>query len=728
MPLSTQSHISVHQSEANVRANSYSSPILRKNPNHELKEKMRSLTAFYEQHKLNQHGARAIGTHHPSVDLLGRNQSKKASSQEGEENQDPTLLPQNRERTVHVFIPRQGKDNTRAYSCPIKRSAGPTTKNVRKLSMGGLEAAPGKAEEGRIFVFVRLRPMSKKEKDAGSRSCVRIVNRKEVYLTEFASENDYLRLKRVQGRHFCFDAAFPDSTDQEEVYATTTSELVERVLQGQNGTVFCYGATGAGKTYTMLGTTENPGVMVLAIKDLFAKIRQRSLDGAHSVSLSYLEVYNETVRDLLSPGRPLVLREDKQGTVAAGLTQYRAFSTDEVMRLLQQGNQNRTTEPTRVNETSSRSHAILQVVAEYKVEDPATKSIITRVGKLSLIDLAGSERALATDQRTLRSIEGANINRSLLALSSCINALVEGKKHIPYRNSKLTQLLKDSLGGACNTVMIANVSPSSISFGETQNTLHWADRAKEIKTKPSNLNGDPFKVPETETDQSKLVLQLQKENSELRQQLMQCQQRLLATQAQSLACNSTSTPAPSPILSSQCASAQKTKRNILLSGTCFTTPDTKRKPLGDENPQLVKELKKKVKDLEAELEKQRKEHLMQLKHKDEFIRGLIAKKGVSEKCMGGGERRVLTRASLRKKVEEVGELKSPVRSHRFVSPIQQQANKKRSFWDIANGNSPSILAINGRKTRSHVTAEVPSAPSMLLQDSVVSVVESSKCC
>jgi kinesin family member 18/19 len=124
-----------------------------------------------------------------------------------------------------------------------------------------------------------------------------------------------------------------------------------------------------------------------------------------------------------------------------------------------------------------------QVIAEYKIEDPATNATISRVGKLSLIDLAGSERALATDQRSLRSIEGANINRSLLALSSCINALVEGKKHIPYRNSKLTQLLKDSLGGACNTVMIANVSPSNLSFGDTQNTLHWADRAKEIKTK-----------------------------------------------------------------------------------------------------------------------------------------------------------------------------------------------------------------------------------------------------
>ena len=118
---------------------------------------------------------------------------------------------------------------------------------------------------------------------------------------------------------------------------------------------------------------------------------------------------------------------------------------------------------------------------EYKVKHDS--HYVCRTGKHSLIDLAGIERALATDQRTIRSLEGANINRSLLALSSCINALVEGKRHIPFRNSKLTLLLKDSLGGACQTSMIANISPSNMSFGETQNTLHWADRAKQIRTK-----------------------------------------------------------------------------------------------------------------------------------------------------------------------------------------------------------------------------------------------------
>ncbi|OEL26379.1 Kinesin-like protein KIF19 [Dichanthelium oligosanthes] len=738
---------------------------------HGLKEKMRALTLLYEQHKqqlaASQAGGAAARQHRRSIRSLNAaevvNDENAKNAEEGEggevamrrhdafalvpetavlrENVAPPAPPLARRvpsKDSHVVVfarpaESQEKGNVvgragNAMSCPIKKAvpAIPVlpvlpVPAARKLSLGGAvggkfkaagEVGAGSAEaaENRILVFVRLRPMSRKEKEAGSRSCVKIVN-KEVYLTEYASENDYLRLKRVRGRHFCFDSAFPDPTTQAEVYSTSTADLVEGVLQGRNGTVFCYGATGAGKTYTMLGTMENPGVMVLAIKDLFSKVRQRSHDGNHSIQLSYLEVYNETVRDLLSPGRPLHLREDKQGTVAAGLTQYRAYSTDEVMKLLQQGNKNRTTEPTRVNETSSRSHAILQVVVEYRSMDGV--NIVTRVGKLSLIDLAGSERALATDQRTQRSIEGANINRSLLALSSCINALVEGKKHIPYRNSKLTQLLKDSLGGSCNTVMIANISPSNLSFGETQNTLHWADRAKEIKTKAITIaNEEVLNVPDSETDQAKLLLELQKENSVLREQLVKQQQKLLTVQAQSLASNTSpqQSPAPSSHISTPCSTQRKVKRSI-MAGNCFSTPDSKR-PAAD-NAQ-VRELQRKVKTLEADIEKMKKEHILQLKQKDEFIRDLINRKASNYCEEATGDRRVVTRASLRKAQKDVsaaGELKSP--SHRFTSPAPTA--KKRTFWDIG-GNSPSVLASNGRKTRSHVATETPKkGPSMLLQ-------------
>ncbi|KAK9748184.1 hypothetical protein RND81_02G041900 [Saponaria officinalis] len=606
-------------------------------------------------------------------------------------------------------------DNIVGFTCP--RKAPVTSTVARKLSLGSQLEARGYKGEGktdvlfekqsnyrgnsssRIMVFVRVRPMMKKEKETGSRNCVRVVNRRDVYLTEFATENDYLRLKRLRGRHFTFDSCFSETSSQSEVYSTTTADLIEAVLQGRNGSVFCYGATGAGKTYTMLGTVENPGVMVLAIKDLFTKVRQRSSDGNHAVHLSYLEVYNETVRDLLSPGRPLVLREDKQGIIAAGLSQYRAYSTDEVMALLLQGNKNRTTEPTRANETSSRSHAILQVMVEYRTRD-ASMNMVNRVGKLSLIDLAGSERALATDQRTVRSMEGANINRSLLALSSCINALVEGKKHIPYRNSKLTQLLKDSLGGACNTVMIANISPSNFTFGETQNTLHWADRAKEIRNKAYETNEE--RAPESEAEQAKLLLEVQKENRELRVQLAKQQHKLLTLQAQSLAANTSPTPSVTSILSTPVSSnrpnnKQKPKMSLLA------TPEHNRKNAPEET---VRELQSVVKALESEIERIKREHSSQLKKKDDKIRELTSKlsKGVGTRDEG-------IRGTVKPKATNNRDMKTP--GHRFQSPAPTA--KKRSFWDITTGNSPSATTVNGRKTRSHVNVEPTGQPSMLLQ-------------
>ncbi|GMI78233.1 hypothetical protein like AT1G18550 [Hibiscus trionum] len=766
MPVSTRSQISCQEEQQRSRCrrsneetqmNNVTNNFTLRNPHHGLKEKMRALTLLYEQQKkasaiLRNNNPSSSPkpdpqekrlTSHPSVDLL--TSCKRSERKDEKEQKDPKFNNVMRENTVPT-LPTMGNSTvTRTYvlpqpplddakenlsigtdrilgfsSCARKATtmekAKPTVV-VRKLSMVGarnvqeLESNANTEKNGRvggnesrIHVFVRLRPMAKKEKEAGSRCCVKIVNKKDVYLTEFANENDYLRLKRLRGRHFSFDASFPDSTTQHEVYSTTTAELVEAVLQGQNGSVFCYGATGAGKTYTMLGTLENPGVMVLAIKDLFTNIRHRSFDGNHAVHLSYLEVYNETIRDLLSPGRPLVLREDKQGIVAAGITQYSAYSADEVMALLQRGNQNRTTEPTRANETSSRSHAILQVVVEYQVKD-ASMNIINRVGKLSLIDLAGSERALATDQRTLRSLEGANINRSLLALSSCINALVEGKKHIPYRNSKLTQLLKDSLGGACNTVMIANISPSNLSFGETQNTLHWAHRAKEIETKACEANEEVIEVPETGTDQAKLLLELQKENRELRVQLTCQQQKLVTLQAQSLAAYASPTPSSVTYLAtpSTVQTQEKCKpRSTFLTRNCFTPESRKR---GAE--EAVKELRLTVKALELEMARMKKEHASQLKQKDDIIHVLSKKK---EKPTEVGVK-VATKASLRPKEPNHGELKSP--SHRFRSPVPTA--KKRSFWDITTANSPSVTTLNGRKTRSHIVSEPVAAPSMLPQ-------------
>lgn len=294
--------------------------------------------------------------------------------------------------------------------------------------------------------------------------------------------------KRVKDQTFAFDRVFDENTSQADVYEATTRGLLDSVLDGYNATVFAYGATGCGKTHTITGTVQQPGIIFLTMQELFEKIAERSDEKHTEVSLSYLEIYNETIRDLLVPGgskQGLMLREDaNQAVSVAGLSSHHPRDVQSVMDMIVKGNEYRTISPTEANATSSRSHAVLQINVAQKdrnadVSEPHT------MATLSIIDLAGSERASATKNRGDRLLEGANINKSLLALGSCINALCDPRKknHVPYRNSKLTRLLKFSLGGNCRTVMIVCVSPSSQHFDETQNTLRYANRAKNIQTK-----------------------------------------------------------------------------------------------------------------------------------------------------------------------------------------------------------------------------------------------------
>lgn len=294
--------------------------------------------------------------------------------------------------------------------------------------------------------------------------------------------------KKVKDQVFAFDRVFDDNTSQSEIYEGTTKNLLDSVLDGYNATVFAYGATGCGKTHTITGTPSMPGIIFLTMQELFEKIEERSQEKTTELTLSYLEIYNETIRDLLVPGGSkagLMLREDSnQAVTVSGLTSHHPKDVQEVMDMIVRGNEYRTVSPTEANATSSRSHAVLQINIAQKdrnadVNEPHT------MATLSIIDLAGSERASVTKNRGERLTEGANINKSLLALGSCINALCDRrqKAHVPYRNSKLTRLLKFSLGGNCKTVMIVCVSPSSAHFDETQNTLRYANRAKNIQTK-----------------------------------------------------------------------------------------------------------------------------------------------------------------------------------------------------------------------------------------------------
>jgi kinesin family protein 18/19 len=301
---------------------------------------------------------------------------------------------------------------------------------------------------------------------------------------------DVLRKGKQREKIFRFDRVFGHDATQKQVYECVECQ-VDAVLNGFNATVFAYGSTGTGKTFTMMGTEDEPGVMALTLESLFDKIDCLK-NGKYRISISYLEIYNEKIRDLLTGKNDyLELQEDQvRGVVVSGISYMSAANPQAILALLRKGNKNRIQEATGANETSSRSHAILQVYVSFKSVDNKT-----RFSKLSLIDLAGSERAIQTNNRGLRMLEGANINRSLLALGNCINSLVDiGKKegYVNYRDSKLTRLLKDSLGGNCRTIMIANISPAASNFEETMNTLKYASRARNIKTKISQQLSESY--------------------------------------------------------------------------------------------------------------------------------------------------------------------------------------------------------------------------------------------
>jgi kinesin family protein 18/19 len=321
---------------------------------------------------------------------------------------------------------------------------------------------------------------------------------------------------------FSFDSVLGPEATQEHVY-DKIRDVIPSLLEGFNSSVLAYGQTSAGKTFTMLGDRfKGEGVMVRSMRDLFLALDEQKRTSAaggknveYALSFSYLEVYNEQILDLLAaapaPVGGLELQDGTEGDVVVlGLSEHKPHSVEEVMSLLERGNANRSQSPTDANETSSRSHAVLQVHVrrtERKSIAGKVKTIIRR-SKLSMIDLAGSERAKATVNRevSLRK-EGQNINKSLLALGNCINALSQGSNHVPFRDSKLTRLLKvfrlafffflfeffekDSLGGNCRTIMIANVSPCISNYEDTYNTLNYAKRAKNIKAKENFFQAPP---------------------------------------------------------------------------------------------------------------------------------------------------------------------------------------------------------------------------------------------
>ena len=404
-------------------------------------------------------------------------------------NQKVKAPTQGQQLAFEDFVKQDQAAKVAAEAC--KR---PDSNKVKQM-IGPGKLAPrvdtGGGRKARMVVGVRVRPLSAREARKGNSDVLEVKGGQEVYAYDPDDKMgglDYLRLNVSKDKAYTFDHAFGPSCSSADVYNNTMLGVVSAVMRGFHGSCFAYGATGSGKTYTMAGTQESPGVMPRAINDLF-KIARASDEMTWKFSLTYVEIYNERIKDLLNPGQgDLDVREcPKRGNVVTGAVEVGVTSLQEIMELMHKGTLFRTTESTNCNEVSSRSHAVLQIncvgVERYKDQRSAKR----QEARLSMIDLAGSERAYKTDNTGQRLREGRNINRSLLSLANCINALADKTKkisHVPYRDSKLTRLLRDSLSGTSVSAMICAVSPSSDQFEETLNTLKYANRAKQM-TPPS---------------------------------------------------------------------------------------------------------------------------------------------------------------------------------------------------------------------------------------------------
>lgn len=397
--------------------------------------------------------------------------------------QNNEIDKKNKDKDSHSIQPKL-KNNQESSLSPSIKITPPLEDQNSDTQKFKDQMNSGKAS---ILVCIRCRSLNTKEIQVSNIETIKILNKKIVIVLDPIEYNGHEEIfkNRSREQQYAFDYVFEQKASQQEVYDNSTKFLIPGITQGYNATVFAYGATGAGKTHTMLGTGKEPGIMVRSLTDLFSSIESSSTH-KFRVKISYIEVYNETLRDLLGTGSEnLDLREDpSKGSVLIGVKELEVNTSTQVFELLLKGNKNRTTESTNMNETSSRSHAILQIFVENKLKDKESEVI---VGKFILVDLAGSERAANTQNSGIRLIEGASINKSLLSLGNCINALVDisngsSKTFIPWRDSKLTRILKDSLGGNSRIVMIANISPSIYTLEDTLNTLKYANRAKNIKT------------------------------------------------------------------------------------------------------------------------------------------------------------------------------------------------------------------------------------------------------
>ncbi|XP_055332251.1 kinesin-like protein unc-104 isoform X2 [Paramacrobiotus metropolitanus] len=363
-----------------------------------------------------------------------------------------------------------------------------------------------------VKVAVRVRPFNSREM-AKECSCIISMSGPTTNIYHNGKERERDR----NGKPFAFDYSYwshtgPEDTNyasQLQVYEDIGVEMLDHAFEGYNVCIFAYGQTGAGKSYTMMGKQEpgEEGIIPQLCSDMFKRINVADPDTLFTVEVSYMEIYCEHVRDLLNPKNKNSLRVREHpilGPYVEDLSKLVVTSYDDINQLMDEGNKARTVAATNMNETSSRSHAVFTIVLTQRKHDLATNLVAEKVSKISLVDLAGSERAESTGAQGVRLKEGANINKSLTTLGKVISALAEmasnkdiAKKDkkkkaefIPYRDSVLTWLLRENLGGNSRTAMIAAISPADINYEETLSTLRYADRAKQIVCK-AVVNEDP---------------------------------------------------------------------------------------------------------------------------------------------------------------------------------------------------------------------------------------------
>ncbi|XP_074107649.1 kinesin family member unc-104 isoform X2 [Cotesia typhae] len=377
-----------------------------------------------------------------------------------------------------------------------------------------------------VKVAVRVRPFNNREILREAQCIIEMAGNTTSIINPKAPPNTKEAIKsfNYDYSYHSMDPNDDNYSSQIMVYKDIGEEMLLHAFEGYNVCIFAYGQTGAGKSYTMMGKQEDgqEGIIPQICKDLFRKIGKNSSDTLkHSVEVSYMEIYCERVRDLLNPknkGNLRVREHPLLGPYVEDLSKLAVMSYEDIHDLIDEGNKARTVAATNMNETSSRSHAVFTIFFTQQKYDPTTGLATEKVSKISLVDLAGSERADSTGAKGTRLKEGANINKSLTTLGKVISALAEiatkkkkKAEFIPYRDSVLTWLLRENLGGNSKTAMIAAVSPADINYDETLSTLRYADRAKQIVCK-AVVNEDA---------NAKLIRELKEEIQKLRELLKQ---------------------------------------------------------------------------------------------------------------------------------------------------------------------------------------------------------------